>query len=1537
MIKNLLKSKLFLISAFVLAIFNISSAQNYCTPSHSGLACAAGDLISNVKISGTTLDNVVNGCVNGRYETYSANGSTTATLYATTNYNIYNLSVTSTANSIISVWIDFNQNDTFESAEWWQVSTASGANTAATVSITIPTNATLGQTGMRVRSRAVNNQNGAGDACLTFGSGMTHDYTVTIDTLSACTGTPTAGTVLAVDSICSGLNLSLGVTGGTFGSGQTYQWQSSSDNTTWNDISGATSLSIYSSIMVDTYFRFYTVCSGSADTSASKQVVVKPFYLCYCSSAAINTVDDDIGKFTFGNFTNGIDSVPALNNSTSNQLYSDFTSLTPDTFDALSKYFMEVTQINSGNYFTCNAKVYIDYNQDGQFDNSEVVFSRQSVNPATLAYGNVMKDSVLIPSTAEDGVTRLRVVLTETGVAANVTPCGSYNWGETEDYLVYIRVPVCNTTPTAGMAVSSLSPVCPATPFTLSLQGNTYGKGQTYQWQSSTDTINWTNVNGATKGSYIAQQSSDKYYRAYLTCGGNTDTSDWVFVSSTPFFNCYCTPVHPACNAGDQITNVTIQGTSLNNSPSACPTGAVNPYYTYPASGSTTANLSPGQTVQLDVTTNNSAIISVWIDYDQSGTYDASEWTQVTTNSTANTASSVSITIPANAITGQTGMRIRSRLNGNQNGSGDACLNMGSGQAHDYVLLIASPIALDASIAAVTAPGDYGCYSNAEPASVLLYNAGYDTLDFSLNNIRVTMNVSGGISTTLDTTITSGRIAPSDTMTVNFSGTLDLSALNTTYNFTVYAKMVDDSNAYNDSNIFVINTVQPFSLNYIDDFNNLATIPTTYLANGFTTTTTNGVGSTGSLRASMNAVITASLGNTPIVGPLTANSAFKFSYRASTQLANTDSVAVYLTTDCGKTFNQIFSIDASNTNSNKYVDFVYDLGAFAGSNAAVVFYSVNNGLNTYTVDIDNVVIGDKPTVDLGPDSSSCSSVLLNANPTQNSNYDIVWNNNSNYDTLTAITTGTYWATVTDFLTGLSATDSVNIKIYSAPTVNLGNNVNGCGGTAIMLDAGNFGAGYQYLWSTGDSTQTVNVTTAGTYSVTVVTPGGCFGQDDISVSFTSAPTGVSIIKGSSYNGSFNNGTSTNPDAVCTGNSVEYELTPPTAYGNAGFGTSWVIKGYSIATVNGSVPSFGTYTVLPASAGNATLSFTPSSAEADSTYILMVSVKDSTTGCDTIVSRFLKVNALPKPSLGSDVSICPTKSAIFNAGSYSSYLWSNGSTSSSLSTSSAGNVWVKVTDVNGCSNTDTANVSIYNVTPVNLGNDKGFCPGTSLTLDAGAGASYAWSSGAATKTISVSAASTYFVDVTDANGCVTRDSINIALLPAPNAAFSSVTVNGLSTNVQYTATDATAGNIYAWDFGDGNSSSQQNPLHVFATNGSYNVKLTVTNSSTCTDNKTNTTVVNTGILTISDKVNGIEVYPNPFKESTILSYSINTATQLTIELFDITGRKVATLLNAKQSVGNYQLPITSGSNLSGGVYTVRITANGETASVRIVEIK
>lgn len=143
----------------------------------------------------------------------------------------------------------------------------------------------------------------------------------------------------------------------------------------------------------------------------------------------------------------------------------------------------------------------------------------------------------------------------------------------------------------------------------------------------------------------------------------------------------YCVPPHPAgCGTGN-ITNVAFE--SINNA-STCGGAAYTAY-------ALTAQAPQGYSIPLSVTSDQSCIISCWIDYDQDGLFEASEWTQVTTGSTANVASTVAIAIDPLATLGLTKMRIRTRFTGNQNGSGDACISMGSGEAEDYIINIIAP------------------------------------------------------------------------------------------------------------------------------------------------------------------------------------------------------------------------------------------------------------------------------------------------------------------------------------------------------------------------------------------------------------------------------------------------------------------------------------------------------------------------------------------------------------------------------------------------------------------------------------------------------------------------------------------------------------------------------------------------------------------------------------------------------------------------------------------------------------------------------
>ena len=137
------------------------------------------------------------------------------------------------------------------------------------------------------------------------------------------------------------------------------------------------------------------------------------------------------------------------------------------------------------------------------------------------------------------------------------------------------------------------------------------------------------------------------------------------------------------------INLVAITGTTLNNSVhDKCSTSNYSTYAFYPSSGNTTTTLMPGNTYELGVTTSNADIISVWIDYNQNGIFETSEWKQVTLSSSPGAISKVNFTIPQTAITGETAIRIRSCSYGSTNGSSDACSYFYSGITEDYTISI---------------------------------------------------------------------------------------------------------------------------------------------------------------------------------------------------------------------------------------------------------------------------------------------------------------------------------------------------------------------------------------------------------------------------------------------------------------------------------------------------------------------------------------------------------------------------------------------------------------------------------------------------------------------------------------------------------------------------------------------------------------------------------------------------------------------------------------------------------------------------------
>ncbi len=682
-------SKLIAIALFSFLVFTNATElkAQYCPATH-GTACSANSNINDVVINGTTLSNTATGCTSGTsqaYTIYAPTANTTATLVLG---QTYTFSVTTAGTLSISAWIDYDHNLSFDASEWTQVSASSTGGTASTVSITIPLSAVGGPTGLRIRARAVGSPNGATDACTQYFSGESEDYTITLDPGVVCSGTPVAGTTAASDTtVCPGVNFTLILAGSTVASGLTYQWESSSDNLTWAPISGATFIAYQTTQTNNTYYRCIVTCAGNSSTSTALYVLSNTFVNCYCSSNPTATNGADIGNVTLSSLNNGI-AVPAVSNPASIATYSDYSSLQPVSLTQGVSYPISVSQINDGaTTTTCFTTLYIDFNQNGIFDAVDETFV---IGQTSAALGNVIAGSITIPYTALTGTTRMRIVLRATG-SATQSACGTYGNGETEDYLVTIVAGTpCIAPPSAGTTVSSTPAGCFGTTALLSLNGNSVGSGQTYQWQSSPDNITWTSIPGAINSTYLATINASTYYQCILTCNLLSATSTSVQVLLNPATLCYCVNNlgGAVCPSIDFIRNVTIAGTTLNNSDTICTYTNASVLSVFPPLGSATATLSRGSSYSLSVTTSANNIISVWIDYDQNGIYDANEWNQVCTTSVANTATTINVDIPWGIPGGLTGMRIRSRAVNNTNNGTSSCLNFGSGETEDYLVTI---------------------------------------------------------------------------------------------------------------------------------------------------------------------------------------------------------------------------------------------------------------------------------------------------------------------------------------------------------------------------------------------------------------------------------------------------------------------------------------------------------------------------------------------------------------------------------------------------------------------------------------------------------------------------------------------------------------------------------------------------------------------------------------------------------------------------------------------------------------------------------
>ena len=336
------------------------------------------------------------------------------------------------------------------------------------------------------------------------------------------------------------------------------------------------------------------------------------------------------------------------------------------------------------------------------------------------------------------------------------------------------------------------------------------------------------------------------------------------------------------------------------------------------------------------------------------------------------------------------------------------------------------------------------------------------------------------------------------------------------------------------------------------------------------------------------------------------------------------------------------SISFTNTSNGFQYYWDFDDGSPIDTNASPThFFGPAGTYNVQLVAVDSnscnvadttflvITVLPTPQVFLGNDTTICGAVSIVLDATT-ANCTYLWSTGATTPTITATNNGQYWVIVDNGI--CSATDTMNIQLFAAPDI--GSDTVVFTGTQLLLDAGNPGS--TFVWSTGATSQTILVNSTGIYWVDV-TSGTCTFRDSIDIQVLSVqPPNLG-----------------NDTAVCPGGQITFNVNDPNA---------------TITWQDGSVGQ----------------SFT---ADTAGTYWVTVAIGNCEE-TDTVV-----VSYLATVELGSAVSLCNVvKGIVLDAGNPgSTYMWSTGATSQSITITEAGTYYVDVINSSNCNLSDTIQVT------------------------------------------------------------------------------------------------------------------------------------------------------------------------------------------------------------------------------------------------------
>ncbi len=484
------------------------------------------------------------------------------------------------------------------------------------------------------------------------------------------TGTPaTCGVPASLSSSAissAGATVSWGAVSGATSYNLQYK---TSAATTWTTVSNATTSRALTGLTAATAYQFQvqTVCASGTSaysTAGTFTTLSAGGGGAYCAANATNVTYEFIDKVALGSIsrTSGADGG-----------YFDATSLSTSVAQGSSQTLTYSAGFVSTAY-TEYWNAWVDFNRDGDFvDAGEQIVTNRSSNLATD-----LTSAFTVPATASVGTTRMRVSMAD---ATGKTSCGTYTYGEVEDYTLNITA---GTGTTCGVASGLASSAISSTGATVSWTAVSGATSYNLQYKTSAATT-WTTVSNATTSRALTGLTASTAYQFQVqtVCASGTSAYSTAATFTTSAGGT-TTPTY-CVSKGTSVAYEWIDKVAIG---AISRTSAADAGYYNGTALSTSVAAGSSQTITFSAgfaSTAYAEFFRIYADWNNDGDFlDAGETLASTASSTVATDRTATFTVPATALNGPHRLRVVM----SDASSAASCTTNAYGETEDYTLTV---------------------------------------------------------------------------------------------------------------------------------------------------------------------------------------------------------------------------------------------------------------------------------------------------------------------------------------------------------------------------------------------------------------------------------------------------------------------------------------------------------------------------------------------------------------------------------------------------------------------------------------------------------------------------------------------------------------------------------------------------------------------------------------------------------------------------------------------------------------------------------